>query len=168
MPSPELQEIVELARREQWRGRGRGRGRLESEEAEQMEACQREASASGLLGLLGYWVPAGGSMWSASRSTWFFNRSTGLSVAHAQWPGEPKKTRTLRRGGWLVTPPRGVCGALYFLWGDASSALRLRAPGSRGWELTRCAYGAVGASCARAGVSVPPVLAMHPTPVASA
>ncbi|KAF6114676.1 hypothetical protein HJG60_010629 [Phyllostomus discolor] len=39
--------------------RERGRGRLESEEAERMKACQREASASGLLGLLGYRVPAG-------------------------------------------------------------------------------------------------------------
>lgn len=68
----------------------------------------------------------------------------------------------LKAGRMAGDSSGGVCGALYFLWGDASSALRLRAPGSRGWELTRCAYRAAGARCARAGVSVPPVLAMHP------
>lgn len=46
-----------------------------------------------------------------------------------QW--EPKRNRSLRRGGWPATP-RGVCGALSFLWGDASSARRLRVPGSLG------------------------------------
>lgn len=60
MPGPEREEIVGEARRERGRGESEGGAGWRVEEAGQTEARYREASASGLLGLLDCGVPVGG------------------------------------------------------------------------------------------------------------
>lgn len=126
----------------------RGRGRLEGEEAGRMEARYREASASGLLGLLGSGAPVGARVdaagcWGAS----FLNRAPLAFLDRTPKWSRGALEQDLEVGRMAGDFPAGcVYSALSFLWGDASSSLRLRAPGSRGWEPVRCACRADGAS----------------------
>lgn len=81
--------------------------------------------------------------------TWRVNRATPAFVERdPEWSGEPRTNRTSRRGGGPATPPGGRLRRPVFPLGDASSAPRLRAPGSRGWEPVRCADRAARASSA--------------------
>ena len=161
VPGREREEIVGEARRERgrgeceggagWRARRRGGWRLVTARPRR-PACWACWAAG--LEWVGDWMRSG--TWSA----WFSTRAPRWSLwsVHSQDQWEPKRNRSLRQGRWPVTPT-GVCGTLSFLWGDASSARRRG--GSRG-EPVRAELSA------RELVSVPPVLAPRPNPVATA
>lgn len=137
MPGREREEIVGEARRERGRGeceggagcRARRRGGRRLVTARPRRPACWACWAAG-LGWVGDWTRSG--TWSA----WFSPRAPRLSLwsVHSQYQWETKRNRSLKQGGWPVTP-RGVCGTPSFLWGDASSAQRR--PGSRGCEPVR-------------------------------
>lgn len=121
----------------------------------------RPARPAGLCGSSGWTSGYGG----VPERPVAYSRPTDLSERTPEWSEGAQEEKDLEVGRVVVTPPGGRLRRPVFPLGDASSAPRLRVPGSRGWEPVRRACRAAGASrCARTGGCLcRPVLAMHPT-----